>query len=298
MSHTDSSDTTAYRIGSYESNAMKSANPHSGIYKTDVSATLDTSGGNPACNQGGTIIVSDCHDTCKDVTIINTNITDGRYEDSDGVVQTITARAGTGGGNLPIVVEEQYAYSTDTFVKTTKPHNIDEVPTIVESGISPTLTAFDSAPSRTNVYVVQDVSDVKPPITIGNGQVDQLYEQPIAGTLNCMHEQQIVIHDIAAVDCMNSTENPNVNGTLQAHGSGGWSANTNNVVRVKSVVRRLTPLEAERLQGFPDQWTEGESDSARYKALGNSVAVPCVAYIMSGIADLLDSQAGETDEID
>lgn len=62
------------------------------------------------------------------------------------------------------------------------------------------------------------------------------------------------------------------------------------VVKAKSIVRRLTPLECERLQGFPDSWTEGESDSARYKALGNSVALPCVDYIMSGIADLLDTE--------
>jgi DNA (cytosine-5)-methyltransferase 1 len=50
-------------------------------------------------------------------------------------------------------------------------------------------------------------------------------------------------------------------------------------------VRRLTPLECERLQGFPDGWTdiEGASDTARYKALGNSVAVPCVAWIMKQI---------------
>ena len=47
-------------------------------------------------------------------------------------------------------------------------------------------------------------------------------------------------------------------------------------------IRRLTPLECERLQGFPDGWTDipGASDSARYKALGNSVAIPCVDFVM------------------
>lgn len=52
------------------------------------------------------------------------------------------------------------------------------------------------------------------------------------------------------------------------------------------LIRRLTPLECERLQGFPDGWTdiEGASDSARYKALGNSVAIPCVDYVLQGIA--------------
>lgn len=54
-------------------------------------------------------------------------------------------------------------------------------------------------------------------------------------------------------------------------------------------IRRLTPLECERLQGFPDYWTliPGASDSARYKALGNSVAIPCVDFIFRGIAYFL-----------
>lgn len=55
------------------------------------------------------------------------------------------------------------------------------------------------------------------------------------------------------------------------------------------LIRRLTPLECERLQGFPDDWTDipSASDSARYKALGNSVAIPCVEFIMSRIAAAL-----------
>ena len=53
----------------------------------------------------------------------------------------------------------------------------------------------------------------------------------------------------------------------------------------RRLIRRLTPLECERLQGFPDGWTalSDASDSARYKALGNSVAIPCVEFIMWGI---------------
>ena len=45
-------------------------------------------------------------------------------------------------------------------------------------------------------------------------------------------------------------------------------------------VRRLTPVECERLQGFPDNWTDGQADSARYKQMGNAVAVPVVEWIM------------------
>ena len=55
------------------------------------------------------------------------------------------------------------------------------------------------------------------------------------------------------------------------------------------LIRRLTPLECERLQGFPDNWTAipNASDSARYKALGNSVAIPCVDYVLHGISLVL-----------
>ena len=58
------------------------------------------------------------------------------------------------------------------------------------------------------------------------------------------------------------------------------------IAPVVYLIRRLTPLECERLQGFPDGWTDlpGAKDTARYKALGNSVAVPCVDLLMQGIA--------------
>ena len=65
----------------------------------------------------------------------------------------------------------------------------------------------------------------------------------------------------------------------------------------KKRVRKLIPLECERLMGFPDHWTDipGASDSVRYRALGNSVAVPCVEYILCGIAYFLERQEGERD---
>ncbi len=63
------------------------------------------------------------------------------------------------------------------------------------------------------------------------------------------------------------------------------------------LVRKLVPLECERLMGFPDCWTDipGASDSARYKALGNSVAVPCVDFILCGIAYFLSAGEEEKD---
>lgn len=50
-------------------------------------------------------------------------------------------------------------------------------------------------------------------------------------------------------------------------------------------VRRLTPVECERLQGFPDGYTDGQSDSTRYRQLGNAVAVPVVEWLARRIIE-------------
>lgn len=110
-------------------------------------------------------------------------------------------------------------------------------------------------------------------------------------------------HAVAAVDCRNCRESPEMSGTLQAKATGGYSLNFQNPVRRGYVVRRLTPVECERLQGYPDNWTaqgcDGKpiSDARRYQMLGNSVAVPCVAYIMQGIRDALKQREGSVDTI-
>ena len=54
----------------------------------------------------------------------------------------------------------------------------------------------------------------------------------------------------------------------------------------EGTVRRLTPVECERLQGFPDDWTAGQSYSARYKQMGNAVAVPVVEWLIQNIVDV------------
>lgn len=91
-----------------------------------------------------------------------------------------------------------------------------------------------------------------------------------------------------AVDCRNHKASEDVSGTLQAKGNGGYSLNFINPVYNGSIVRRLTPTECERLQGFPDGWTkvpykgrpEDECpDTPRYKAIGNSMAVPVMRWI-------------------
>jgi len=100
--------------------------------------------------------------------------------------------------------------------------------------------------------------------------------------------------DVAAVDCRNHRETPEISGTLQAKAnSGGYSLNYQNPIRIGYHLRRLTPTEAERLMALPDGWTkygcDGRqiSDSKRYQMLGNGVVATCVAYIMQGITDVL-----------
>lgn len=89
-----------------------------------------------------------------------------------------------------------------------------------------------------------------------------------------------------AIDCRNLKEKT-VSTTLQSKNK-GYSLNYINPVRIKTIVRRLTPKECERLQGLPDGWTDGGSDSARYKAIGNGMAQPCADYVMQGIAEELE----------
>ena len=107
--------------------------------------------------------------------------------------------------------------------------------------------------------------------------------------------EAVIKGQTAAVDCRNLRETDEVSGTLLAKAaSGGYSLNYQNPVRTGLCVRRLTPTEAERLQGYPDGWTEAGadgspiSDTKRYQMLGNSIAVPCVAYIMQGITDAVN----------
>ena len=107
----------------------------------------------------------------------------------------------------------------------------------------------------------------------------------------------------SSVDCRNFREGGEVNGTLQAKESGGQSLNLNNTVRQNMVVRRLTPMECERLQGFPDHWTDiGEwidgkgkkhkdADSPKYKALGNSIALPFWDWMLRRMARYLPEDA-------
>lgn len=123
-------------------------------------------------------------------------------------------------------------------------------------------------------------------MVMSTGQANAEILDGLCPTLNCNHEQPI----IAGLDIRHGVETGDIVGTLQVP-SGGYSLHGQPPVRIGLTVRRLMPVECERLQGFTDGWTDlgtrQSSDTARYKALGNSVAVPCVQYIMRRIASVL-----------
>ena len=142
-----------------------------------------------------------------------------------------------------------------------------------------------------------------PAIVMATGQAAAEITQDACPTLNCNHEQPIVM----GVDCRSATESAEVVATLQAHNNGGFSLNCTHPVRIGQQVRRLTPLECERLQGFPDGWTDigpwekvnkkGKvitvpcADSLRYKALGNSIALPPWSWVLKRLCACYERDA-------
>ncbi len=87
--------------------------------------------------------------------------------------------------------------------------------------------------------------------------------------------------------------------TLKAKGGtyGGGSENyvvETNLKQGKMLTRKLTPLECERLQGLPDNYTAYGSDTARYKAIGNGMAQPCADFILSKVVEMFEEADDET----
>ena len=195
---------------------------------------------------------------------------DSRYRGPLDVSPMLPAQLGTGGNNQPFVVESKVyeSHPMDSRIK-----ELDSVsPTVSvkwHKGAADTPLVCEGTPIHAAVY------------SIGNGQVAQLGLHDKARTLDCMHDQQAIcyvdtthaddvvrVDDVTAplqerdykggklvtygVDCRNATEYPEITGALQADSA--HNLNSNNVVRIMYIVRRLTPTECARLQGFPDNW--------------------------------------------
>lgn len=142
------------------------------------------------------------------------------------------------------------------------------------------------ADSRVDIDETGKVQTLTSRMGIGGGNVPMVMES---------------VGVVSGVDCRNGTEIPESNITLQS--SCCHNLNSGNVVRVNHIVRRLTPLECERLQGFPDNWTNigewvdskgkkhKEADSPRYKALGNSIALPPWKWVLKRLCACYERDA-------
>ena len=132
---------------------------------------------------------------------------------------------------------------------------------------------------------------------IGNGQANEasIMAEEVSQTLNTMHDAQAVMCD-------------DVRHALRAKTNCAYREDAETYPVQNMVVRRLTPLECERLQGFPDGWTDigdwvktdkrrreikvkGSADSPRYKALGNSIALPFWDWMLRRMARYLPEGA-------
>lgn len=161
-----------------------------------------------------------------------------------------------------------------------------------EDNIAPTLQARMGTGGN-QIPLVVDVA-----YSIGNGQRDNTGLHDIAGALNCMHNPQSVVYTLDRA-AFNQGENAKYDfeisdkgivSTLVARGASAMCSFDDFIKRW--IVRRFTPKECERLQGFPDDWTKYRDDgkeikdTPRYKALGNSIAIPCAERVFRGIVSL------------
>lgn len=183
---------------------------------------------------------------------------DARYREMGDAAPTISARYGTGGNNIPLVEQEPEVYCITGNAIDRQPENGGNGIGYQED-VAYTLNTMD----RHAVFRRQ--------------RVDRLSSDEIAGTQSARQSKD-------ATDLVIDSE-PDALYTCEPAGDNDLPI---------LLIRRLTPLECERLQGFPDGWTDipGASDSARYKALGNSVAIPCVDFVMKCMADAIRDSDG------
>ena len=278
----------AYSFDSLSSNSMKSNNPNSGCRKVDIAKTVDTTIPNPSKNQGGICILNDQGGSVMGVQQ-NVDKSPTLRAETHGHVPTVYDARGNGEGKIvPTITGDHQNRVTDYTALCVRERCGCEgggKGCLIQNERSGTL-----AVNNDQFVCSLDRASFNQGV---NAQYDpKISEDGVNSTLTAKGPSAVC----AAVDCRNATENNKINGTLQAKSNGGISINMQNVVRTKKIVRRLTPLECERLQGFPDGWTDiGEyidtngkkrktSDSARYKALGNSIALPPWAWVLERIS--------------
>ena len=251
---------------------------------------------------------------------------DSRYTGPHAVAPTMSARYGTGGNNVPLL-SQPIAFSLDSkdsnSMKSSNPYSGCR-----ETTTSRTIDTTNPDPSKNQggIAILQESYCIAGNIIdrkVKNGGNGLGCQPDVSYTLTGMDRHAVfsrqrsderVENEVASTqsarrhkDATDPVCQPDIFGqsqygayaegctTLRASG-GDHGGGSENLVAMSEenpaehrLIRRLTPLECERLQGFPDGWTDipGASDSARYKALGNSVAIPCVDFVLRGIAYFL-----------
>jgi len=220
-----------------------------------VTAAFGAGGGNMPL-----VIGAECVPRLQPLIFENHGI-DARYTGPHRVAPTLSARAGTGGNNLPLIAEEEtpvICMTSNTIDR--RPKGGGNGPALHADAVC-TLTAADHH------------------AVFSRQRVDIFLENDVASTESARQHKDatdLVYQETVGALTSSDRKGPNTQ----------YVGQDKLVVDGPHLIRRLTPLECERLQGFPDQWTliPGAADSARYKALGNSVAIPCVEFLMSSIS--------------
>ena len=191
---------------------------------------------------------------------------DARYTGPHEVAPTMSDRYGTGGNNVPLVSDMPESYCIAGNIIDREVQNGGNG-LGCQPDISYTLTSAD----RHAVFSRQ--------------RSDEFLQNRVTATQSARQHKDAT--DLVCEPYQNTvgtigyTDHKGINNQ--------YVSEDKCIVENRKLIRRLTPLECERLQGFPDHWTDipGASDSARYKALGNSVAIPCVDFVLRGIAYFL-----------
>jgi DNA (cytosine-5)-methyltransferase 1 len=255
----------AFSFDSLSSNSMKSKNPISGCNQVDLARSLDTSRGlDPTCNQGGMAVLYENHPN------------DSRVTGPHDVAPSCVSRYGTGGGNVPLVQE---AIPIDLRNANRDQEKHDK---INRQGVGIGKIG-DPAHTMTKEFTHGVAIAFEPGIATREGSESRFVKELSPTLRKEMGDNQVAV----AVDCYNKT----IGDKSQSISSSASDINhTGGVINPadRMAVRRLSPRECERLQGFNDDhtmipWRNKPADQCpdgpRYKALGNSMAVPCMAWI-------------------
>lgn len=235
----------------------------------------------------------------------------GGAEIGEGICPTITSAAGTSGNNQPVLFENhakdcRYTGPLEVAPTVTSTYGTggNNVPLVGIPGLQETIciagNIIDREPENGgNGLGCQP--DISYTITTSDRHAvfsrqrsDEFSENDVVATQSARQHK-----DATDLICQPYQETVGTIGYSDHKGINNQFVSEDKcIVESRNLIRRLTPLECERLQGFPDGWTliPGASDSARYKALGNSVAIPCVDFVLRGIAYFLQKIHEEQEE--